>query len=552
MINTNEALATEKIREYNRLEGDRASLAIEWQNIAEYCAPHKANITRKTTKPSEYESRLFDTTAIDSLLVAAAGFMSYTTPKNQTWFAYKPTRGLEKNTRVRKWLGECSQLTYEYLANSNFYTERHESIIDKLAFGTSALYSALDDKDRLYFENVEVGSYVIKENVFGYIDTFIRKIKWTVSKSVNMFGFENLSKEMQDLYTNGQGDKEYEFLHVVEPRDDRLISANLIKSAKEKPFASYYVCMTSKKILKESGFDSFPFHVGRWLRWGGQYKYWGYGPGFSVLPEARQLNYYQKMMDIYAGKIVFPPLLVPNTFEGSLDTSMKAVNYYGAEMGPDSIRPLPIQGDLSAGLNRIEFRKKAIESKFFTDLWQMLSSRDRQKTATEVIELVNEKLDAISPAFDRDSTEVIEPMLQRLFTVLGTAGMLPSPPEEAISSIEGNMAEVPNPAVSFSGKLALAYNQLKNTQADKQLQRLAAIAQLNPSVMDVWNFDAWAKDTSLNANVSPEYIRDDEEVQMMREQRAQQQQMAQQAQMMSEAAKAVGPEATKEFVEGMM
>lgn len=549
MITNQEQLATQKIREFTRLEGDRASLAIEWQNIAEFCAPHKANITRKTNKPSEYEARLFDTTAIDSLQIAAAGFMSYTTPKNQMWFAYEPTRQYASNTRVRKWLGECTNLANEYLANSNFYTERHESVMDKLAFGTGALYSALDDKGRTYFENLEVGSYVIRENAFGLIDTVMRKMKLSITKAAQMFGFDNLGPEMQEQLKQGHGDKEYDFLHIVEPRDDILISTNVIKAAREKPFASYYICMTSKKILKESGFDSFPFHVGRWLRWGGQYKAWGYGPGFSVLPEARQLNYYQKMMDIYAGKVVFPPLLVPNTFEGSLDTSMKALNYYSAEMGENAIRPLPIQGDLNAGMSRIEMRKKAVESKFFTDLWQMLANRDRQKTATEVIELMNEKLDAISPAFDRDSSEVVEPMLQRLFSLWGSAGMLPPPPEETITVVEGQYAEVPNPTISFSGKLALAYKLMKNAQADKQLARLGQVAQMNPGVLDLWNWDEWAKDTTLNANVPPRYILDDEQVAAIRQQRAEQQAQQQQMQMAMEAAKAAGPDNVAKLIE---
>lgn len=552
MISSQEQLALQKCKEYTRLEGDRATLAIEWQNIAEYIAPHKANITKKTTKPTEYEQRLYDTTSIDALQTAAAGLMSWTTPKSQPWFAYEPVRQLASNTRVRKWLGECTSLAQEYLANSNFYTERHESLIDKLAFGTSALYCALDDKGQTYFENLEVGSYCIKENVYGRVDTVMRKLKWPLEKAVQMFGLDNLSQDMQDVFKQGNHDKEYEFLHVVEPRNDNLVSPNVIRAAREKPFASYYIDIQGKKILKESGFDTFPFFVGRWLRWGGQYKAWGYGPGFSVLPEARQLNYYQKMMDIYAGKIVFPPLLVPNTFEGSLDTSMKAINYYSSELGENSIRPLPIQGDLNAGLQRIEARKQAVQSKFYTDLWQMLANRDRQKTATEVIELVNEKLDAISPAFDRDVAEVIEPMLVRLFNLWGSAGMLPQPPEEAITAVEGGFAEVPNPSVMMSGKLALAIRQMQNTNADRQLQRLAQVAQLNPAVMDVWDFDAWAKDTTFNAGVPAQYIKDDETIAQEREMRAQQQMAQQQQQMALEAAKAAGPENIRDLVAGAM
>jgi hypothetical protein len=333
-----------------------------------------------------------------------------------------------------------------------------------------------------------------------------------------------------------------EFIHVVEPRNPRLISTNLLKTAKDKPFASYYIDTEHRKILKESGFDTFPFAVGRWLKWNSSmYGPWGYGPGFSALPEMRQLNYLAKMMDIYAGKVVFPPLLVPNTYEGQLDTSMKAINYYSPELGADSIAPMNVGGSIEVALNRIENRRRAMQSKFHTDLFQMLTNRtDIQKTATEVNELLNEKIDILTPAFDRDNVETIEPILLRVFDLCASAGMLPQPPESAITYVEGNVAEVPNPTIVLTGRLALALRNMRNATADRQLQRLIGLAQVDPSILDNFDMDAYAQSSAYDQGVPTEYTVDPEQRDEMRQFRAQQAQAQQAMQMGNETMKSMG------------
>ena len=547
-VKENDPIAIEAIREYNHLDGVRTPLLTEWQYIAEYIIPHKANIVKKTSRPSELEARLYDTTGTDSLLTAAAGLLTWTTPKSAPWFSFEPARQFKTNTNVRKWLAECTSLANEYLANSNFYTQRHESLIDKLAFGTSCMYSALDDKNQTYFQNLEVGSFVMKENYTGLVDTIMRKMELTAEQARKQFGEDNLPKIIiEDLKSNNYA-KKHDFLHLCRPREERKVSLNTVKAKNQKPFESLYIHMSTNTIVKESGYDAFPFHVGRWLSWNGMYKGWGYGPGFSVLPDVRQVNWYQKMLDVYTGKVVYPPMLIPNDFEGTLDTSMKAINYYNG-VEPERFAPLQVMGDISIAHERLQNRQKSIQAKFFTDLWQMLANRTQQKTATEVLELVNEKLDALSPAFDKDVSEVIEPMLQRLFSLWGSAGMFPPPPEEAVQIVENGFATVPNPIITMSGKLAIAIKQLKNTASSQTLQGLSQVAQMKPDVLDIWNFDNWSKDFAFNAGVDPNYINSDDDVSQIRQQRQQAQAAQAQQQMLMEGAKTLGPDGVQKVMQ---
>jgi polyhydroxyalkanoate synthesis regulator phasin len=550
MITDNEALAAKKIKEFGTLNDIKRPLEVIWQSIAQYCLPRKANITKKTYRPEEIEQNIFDTEPMDALNIAAAGMMSWTTPKQASWFAFEPPLAGKQDTKTKKWLADCAELIKEYLQASNFYTERHESLENKLAFGTSALYSTLEN-GVLRFENLDITTFCIKENAFGVVDTLMKKCSMTLEQAAQMFGYDNLAKEHKEQYDRMELSREVEFIHVVEPRNPRLISTNLLKAAKDKPFASYYIDVEHKKILRESGFDTFPYAVGRWLKYNNQiYPGWGYGPGFSALPEMRQLNYLAKMLDIYAGKITFPPLLVPDSYEGQLDTSMKAINYYSPEMGADAIAPMNVGGDISVAMNRIDNRRRALQAKFHTDLWQMLNNRANvQKTATEVMELLNEKVDILTPAFDRDNIETIEPILLRVFDLCASAGMLPQPPESAIIMTEGNVAEVANPRIVLTGRLALALRSMRNATADRQLQRLLSLAQFDPSVMDNFDLDQYAQDTSYDQGIPTQFVVDPEVRDEMRAQRAQAQQAQQAMAMGNETMRALGQQNVGRLIE---
>lgn len=539
------------LKTFNNLWNDKETLMSEWQEIAEYIIPYKSTILKKTTRASEAESKLFDTTAQDALLTAAGGLLSWTTPKNGGWFGYVPSNEYKNNLNVRKWLLECTEKAEELLSNSNFYTQRHESLIDKLAFGTSALYCTMDDDGTTYFENIPVGTYVIKENHRGIVDCLMRLIKLSPENALSQFGFDGLPEKVKEQLNKGC-EKESEYVHIVQKRKKENVKSGALRKNTEKPFESIYIHKSSAEIVKESGYESFPFFVGRWLNWNGGVKGYGYGPGYGALPEARQLNFYQKMMDIYAEKTVYPPMMVPDSYEGALNTNARGVNYYSGDMGPQRLYPLELTKDLNVALDRIETRKKAVQGKFYTDLWNLFAQRTQQKTATEVLALQEEKIEAISPAFDRDVSEVIIPLMTRLFEMWGSAGLFPPPPSELVSELENGYAKIPNPGITLSGKLALALKNLKNKAGDFQLQRLLGVADANPNVLDVWNWDEWAKTTSINSGVDSSFLNSQEKIDEIRNSRmraAQQQMMAKTA---IDAAKAAGPELTKEFLQNSL
>lgn len=548
----------EWIKRNQRLKDARAVWDTTWQEIAEVCFPRKAGITQKDYTPNNgRDSSLYDTKAKTKLERAVAGYMSWTTSKQTPWAEYTPILSQRNDYAVQRWLRECSDLGSEYIAGSNFYTERHEALTEKWGFGTDCLFSQVTPERKTRFEKIRIGSYVFETDADGKPNCVMRELELTAKQAETKFGKENLPRCITEALEK-EGDKKFDFLHIVEARkeSDRDNSSGFAV-AKRKAFLSAYVELQSKKLVQEGGFDTFPFHIGRFLKWDAVNNgadVWGYGPGFTLLPDGRQMNFMAKMIDVYAEKSVFPPMMVPEGFDGALKTAPRATNYYPQSMNPDSVFPLQVTGDWTVAMNRMEERAKQMDQACYLDLFQMFSMNaqaGREMTAYEAGLINSEKLDAISPAFDRDATEVIEPMMIRLFGLWAENGMLPPPPEEAVI-VENGWYRVSDPVVTQTGRLALALQMITMRADDNLVQTAAALAAVDPSVLDVIDTTKYLQAKAIKSHANPSILRPDDEIAAIRQSRAQAQQAAQAAEMAKMTAGAVkdvgGVQQAKELI----
>lgn len=536
---------TQKIlKRYATLKGNRQTWDTVWQEISEHCFPRKAGITQTDYTPNnQRDARLYDITALDAIEKATAGYMSWTTPKTTPWFGFAPIRQLSDNENVKNWLAECSRIVADKLANSNYYGERHEYLYDVWGLGTGAMYMAVDERGNLRFEKLKPGSYVFSVDHNKVANCLMREFEFTKEQMEGKFGEENLPKAIEECQDK---DRKFTIVHCVKERDPGEYDGVGFSVKQRKRYGSYYIEKSTGKLLQEGGYDYFPFTIGRFLTWDGIDPLlageWGYGPGFSILPESRQMNFMAKMMDVSIEKQVFPPLMVPDTYEGTLRTSARAVNPYPSGMGPEAIVPLQVTGNLEWGMERMRQRGDLIRRRCHLDMFQMFSinaQNNREITAFEASQLAGEKLEAISPAFDRDATEHIQPLLNFLFSSLAEAGQLPLPPQEAVIQVTPGMVQIPDPQVIMQGRLALQLQALSLRSADMHVQKLAAIAPLVPAVLDTWDWDKWAMESARIAGCDPKMIRDLDSIMADRQARAQAQQAQMMASMLKEGASAV-------------
>jgi hypothetical protein len=546
-INNRDEKARQICGRWSRMVADRAVWLPQWQDIADLMAPRSAGIVQQYYTPNTTrESQLFDTTAGSALMTMAGGLMTWTMPSSEPWFGFDAPRRQAHLDKVKAWAQDCSEETRYLLANSAFYTEAHEDLLNHCAFGTSAMYFNLEE-GKLRFETLTVGSFCVEENRYGLIDTLFREFELPLQQAVDKFGLENLPKTLQDLYEKEEARQQlFTFLHAVFPRPESEIPDGVNRAASQwKPFASCYVALNEKVIVKEGGFDFFPFSCGRYLKWRAlnNRTAYGYGPGFAALPDTRQVNYMQMIQDCGTEKAVRPPMIADTALQGDIVLTAGGITWVEANLGQDRWpKPIEMPGAqyLELGNERIQMRQGTIKAQFYADLFNMFANLEGIRTATEIRERAAEKIDAITPAFTRLTSEKQVPMLQALFSLLMENGMLPMPPPEAVVPVSQFSGVVPMPDVNFTGRLAMAIKSLRTINTQRYIQEILPVAQLRPEIMAPVDWVGYSRGAARDAGIPTEYLKDEDQVAAELAQQAQQQQQMMQMQMAEQGAKAVG------------
>jgi hypothetical protein len=527
------ALAKRIEERHGALRSHRQPWDSLWSEIARFVMPRRTPGLNGTIQSpgSGNEALLFDTTAVRANMTLANGQLAWMSPLESPWFAFEPQG---ESDEAKLWLGKATNTAREELAISNFYTAIHEAYLDRGAFGTCAIYVEPGRKNLVNVKVLPVGSFVIDEDEEGNVDTLIRETMMTPRQAIQKFGEEYVSPKIRAAVKEpAKANERLRFLHSMYPRED----ADRDKAkmdGRNMPIASVYLECDSCHICRESGYEEQPFMVSRYLEWGsGMGSLYGWSPSFAALPDARQLNFLQKMMDALAEKAAFPPVLAPDELEGEIDPNAMGVTYFSQDLATAARLPREwmTTGRYDIGAERIKEKQQAINDAFHTDLFQMFAQIEKQMTAREVAERSQEKLIQFSPTFARLTNELFNPLLERIFAILYRAGKFGAVPPQ----LQGQPYRV-----QYSSRIALALRSAPSIGYARTLERLAMIAPLVPDVLDNINFDAAERATELADGVPPEFLRSEQDRDEMRKQRAAAQAEAQKQEQLAQQADALG------------
>jgi hypothetical protein len=530
---------------YQTLKGLRAPWESLWSEIARYVMPRRSPGLNGSIQTPGIDVQLFDTTAVRANMTLANGQLAWMSPLEASWFAFEPHSA--QGDDARRWLTKATTTARDELAISNFYTAVHEFYLDRGAFGTACLYLEAGRRTLINAQAWPVGSFVVDEDENGVVDTVIREFTLTPRQAAQKFGEDNLSEKVRNAARDGsaKSQNKIKFLHAIYPREDAERDHAKL-DAPNMPIASVYLEFDGCHVCKVSGYEEMPVMVSRYLEWGsGMGGLYGWSPSFAALPEARQLNFLQKMMDALAEKMAFPPVLAPEELEGEIDPNAMGVTYFSRDLvqGGSLPKEWMTQGRYDIGLQRVLERQKAINDAFHVDLFQMFAQLQKQMTAREVAERAQEKLIQFSPTFSRLTSELFNPLLERVFGILLRAGRLGEVPLSMVQRLSETTGFVPTPKVQYSSRIALALRSLPSLGYQRTLERLGMVARVAPQVLDNFDFDKAERDTALSDGMPADYLLPENDVAEAREARAQQQaQMQQQAAAMqaAEAASKVG------------
>ena len=517
------------LKRWSQLKTERASWWSHWKEISDYLLPRSGRFfTQDRDKGNKRHNNIYDSTGTRALRVLAAGMMSGMTSPARPWFRLATAdQDLMKYGPVKLWLNDVSNLMHSIFQKSNTYRALHSMYEELGAFGTAASIVAPDFKNIIHHYTLTTGEYCIATNWKGEVTTLYREFQKTVHELVAEFGIENASSTVKSMYDNGNLDAWVTVIHAIEPRTDRDPSK---RDAQNMAWSSIYFEAGGNpdKSLRESGFRRFPALCPRWATAGGDI--YGNSPGMEALGDIKQLQHEQLRKAQGIDYQTLPPVQVPASMKNrDVDRLPGGVTYVDMAGPNNAIRTaFDVNLNLQYLLSDIQDVRERIRGSFYADLFLMLANgTDGRMTATEVAERHEEKLLMLGPVLERLQNELLDPLIEMTFDQIMEAGIVPPPPQE----LQGNEINV-----ELVSMLAQAQRAIGTNSIDRFVGNLGAVAQYKPDVLDKFDADKWADIYSDSLGLDPQILVPADQVQAIRQQRAQAQQAAQQSAMLNQAA----------------
>jgi hypothetical protein len=525
-----------EFKAYERLEERKRLWYPTFQDVADYILPRKGNFFGRVEGQKRTE-KLYDSTAIHSNELLAASLQGSLTSPIIQWFSMKLREDhLNADRHVNLWLDECARIIYLVLGHSNFSSEIFEIYLDLGSFGTGCLFAEEADGPNvfngIFFDSLDIAEYVIDEDKQGFVDTLYRTVPLSARNALSYFGEKNFAKASDKLKNalKNKPDERFDFLHVVKPADEKYRRDR--KNSQFK-FASCWYEKEKKILLKESGYYESPMMVPRWLKTSGEL--YGRSPGMTAMPDVKSLNKARQLLFRAWGKAIDPPIKVlDDGVIGSVKLTPSGLNVVRDMNALDTLRN---EGRFDVSQIEESKLRESIQRIFFTDQLQ-LQQNGPQMTATEVqirFELMQRLL---GPTFGRMMSELLTPLVRRVFGILWRTGMIPPLPpvleKIGIANIE----------IEFEGPLSRAQRSQDVLAIERWFTINTPLLTLDPTVIDVLNRDNIAKDSAHVIGMRPTWLNSPEEIAEIRGQReeqAKQEKMAAAAQVVGDVASKTAP-----------
>jgi hypothetical protein len=505
----------------------RGNFDQQWEEAAARVIPtHRDTFSNQGTafftqgqKKTELQ---FDSTAAFACQRFASVIESLVCPQGSIWHLLKPVDPiLRRNRQVRAFFDTLSEIlfNYRYRPGAGFVANSQQTFLGLGAYGNGTLYvDKPDSKKGLRYRNIHLGETYFVQNHAGIVDTMYRSFALEARQIVQQFGDGAPPEIRTEAELPTQSPKKHMVLHAVHPRED-LMPGGI--GYQNMPFASCYILIDTKTVMREGGYNSFPYAVTRYTQSSGED--YGRGPAQWVLPAIKVLNEEKKTMLKQGHRIVDPVLLTHDDSKlGSFSLRAGAINPGG--MSADGKRMVDVlpTGNLAMNEKLMAMEVSVIKDAFLITLFEILVQDRTQMTATEVMERAREKGMLLAPTAGRIESEFLGPLITREIDLLAQQGLIPPMPPILMQAEAEYRVEYDSPmsrmrrtekALGFMRALDTAANYTKLTG--------------DPTPLDHFNFDNAMPDI-LDINGAPvAWTNDQDAVQAKRAQREQAQQVQQ-------------------------
>lgn len=524
-----ETIKEQLLKQVALLNNDRSSFEPHWRELSDFINPRGSRfLVTDVNRNDRRNTKTVDPTATLANRTLSSGMMSGITSPARPWFKLAtPDPDMMDYGPVKLWLEAVQRRMNEVYNKSNLYQSLPLLYSSLGTYSTGAMAVLEDDEDVIRTMMFPIGSYYLANSARGSVDTCYRKFTMTVRQLVMEFGMSNVSTSVKGLWESGSYETWIEVIHAVYPNIDRDTGK---LDSKNKRIKSVYfeVGGDNDKLLRESGFDEFPIMAPRW-EVNGEDVYGSSCPGMIALGQVRALQVEQMRKSQLIDKATNPPMIGPTSLRSQRVSLLPGdVTYLDVMTGQDGLKPAylvnPNTADLLAD---IQDTRQMINSAYFVDLFMMLQNINTRSMPVEaVIEMKEEKLLMLGPVLERLNDECLNPLIDRTFSIMARKNLLPPPPDV----LQGMPLKIEYISVMAQAQKSIGLSSLSST-----VGFIGQLAQVKPEALDKLDTDQAIDAFAEMSGVSPTVIVPQEQVNQIREERAQQQKQ-QQAMAMGMAA----------------
>ena len=524
------AVAVHERNSAGRSATERTQLDDVWEQISHYMMPTEGHFQERVHSESVHyilkNRTVLDSTGARSLELSASFLHTLLNNPATRWIDMsvvgKTTEELSTDAQI--WLEhELSNKMLHAVAGpqSSLYGDLHTLYMSLLAFGTACLFIE-GQNGHIQTRHISMADIVIDENVYGAVDTVFRSVRMTARQAQQRWP----KKSMEDLGpalkaekgSHHQEHRRVPFLHAVFPTDDQAMMEHIPASVREKlkffPFASVWTNDEDKMTVSIKGYGEFPYCVPRWYKV--KDNVYGRSPGMTTLPDVRMANRMKETILRGGEKLVDPPLLIP---EGSILSPVRlmpgGITFTNGNQGPQPLIP-PGASRIEFGQALLEQTQQSIREGFFTTL--LLTPDSPVRTATEVLQLADERNKAIAPMLIRLYQELFHTLVARVYGVLNRAGVFKSAP----SDLQGQSI-----SLQYVSPMVASQRQTEALGTARMLEGIIPMAQADPGVVDYIHPERYVKAIHSGSGAPANVLRTKSEIKAIQEQRAAQSQAAQ-------------------------
>lgn len=382
-------ITVEKIKYYyEKAKTAKDGITAKYNDVLNYT---NVSYTISDEKKDNKETREIEEVVSESITTLVNFVMSNVFPRGLRWASLEVNETLynqangqtgqisnEGNIKnINEDLEKISETFFDFLNNSNFYTEAAKAVRDAIVLGTGVvkIIEQEDTQRPFLYKYQNLDGFFFLENMLGEPNICFKSI------------FEVTKEDITELY----GDK----AAIPEKATDENKTVNLIECVIQDPetkLFNFMVYDTSfETVVFEMSLKYNPFVVFRWSLEGNSI--WGVGLGVLALKLFKDLEKFKELREKQSEKIVDPPLvasgdkgLINNivlkagqiNYGGTLQNSVMEKGFNGLKIEPvnTSQSLIPVDQDIMT-------TKSEIKSLFMSNpLGDLGESKNR--SATEV------------------------------------------------------------------------------------------------------------------------------------------------------------------------